>query len=96
MVILTGIHKRPDASINWVKRPDSRNLLELEMMADGRILSKQSVMIDDLTQQNTHIFVDKEAYDYWISHFSAKETRAVRKTHNEENGIISTNTVIEI
>ena len=95
MVILTGIHTRPDPSIEWYSRPESINLLEKQMLEDGRLLSKQSEDVDQFTRQNTHIFIDKSAYECWKNN-TRLEIKQDRKIYNEEHGIISKNTVIEI
>ena len=95
MIILTGIHKRPDTSVNFFRRPHNRNILEKQMLEDGRLLSVQSTNPDEYTEHNTHIFIDRQAYECWINDPSRDDTIAARKIYNEENGIVSKNTVIE-
>ena len=96
MVKVTGVHKRADASIQWYTRSQEHRNLEEYMAAEGKLLSHNSILVDEFTQQNTAIFLDRESYEYWENHPDRIESSRLRKIYNEENGIISTQTIEDV
>ena len=96
MIIYTGVHVRPSTDVAWFNRSNDHVGLEQTMKADGRIVSIESKLINDLTMQNTQKFVNQEAFDFYMNQTCIIESRAARKAYNSANGIVSTNTKTEI
>jgi len=96
MIIYTGLHVRSSTDIAWFSRSNDHTDLEQTMKQDGRLVSTESILVDEYTLRNTQKFVDQAAFDFYMSQPCIVESRSARQAYNSANGIVSTNTKTEI